>query len=163
MPLEEGVENRNLGGVCGGLGSLQPVFVVPTQGEYHRILSMPAGVLQHLQRVSAAVCQLPHVVWGCVPETAGKWSHVPRSFSGVASIHQATLFLGGHGPYSPSKNYQRQILPKKLLPPKNQKIQVVLVIVVSPRFLCPKIFVICSPAGPCFLCDLLLSWMGMLF
>ena len=34
---------------------------------------------------------------------------------------------------------------------------------VSPRFLGPKIFIICSPAGPCFLCGLLLSWMGMLF
>ena len=44
-----------------------------------------------------------------------------------------------------------------------QKIRVVLVIVVSPRFLGPKIFIICSPAGPCFLCGLLLSWMGTLF
>ena len=33
---------------------------------------------------------------------------------------------------------------------------------VSPRFLGPKIFITCSPAGPCFLCGLLLSWMGML-
>ena len=34
---------------------------------------------------------------------------------------------------------------------------------VSPRFLGPKIFIICSLAGPCFLCGPLLSCMGMLF
>ena len=34
---------------------------------------------------------------------------------------------------------------------------------VSPRFLGPKIFIICPPAGPCFLCGMLLSRMGMLF
>ena len=34
---------------------------------------------------------------------------------------------------------------------------------VSPQFPGPKIFIICSLAGPCFLRSLLLSWMGMLF
>ena len=34
---------------------------------------------------------------------------------------------------------------------------------VSPRLLGPQIVILCSPAGPCFLCGLLLSWMGMLF
>ena len=34
---------------------------------------------------------------------------------------------------------------------------------VSPRFLGPKIFIICSPAGPCFLCGQVFSWMGMFF
>ena len=44
-----------------------------------------------------------------------------------------------------------------------KKINAVLVIVVSPQFLGPKIFIICSPTGPCFLCGLLLPWMGMFF
>ena len=64
----------------------------------------------------------------------------------------------------------KQKLPKanitqKNITQKNQpKIKVVLVIVVTPPpFLGPKMFIICSPAGPCFLCGLLLSWMSMLF
>ena len=58
------------------------------------------------------------------------------------------------------KYHTKKILPKKKPKPT---IEVVLVIVVSPQFLGPKKLIICSTAGPCFLCGVLLSWMGMLF